>query len=265
MENSEGRGTASRPSSFASRKARGEVPVSRHLKGKEHGYDARNYHQNVHQRGIQALRSFDCPVCESKNTVRIDLNSRLHEGTVRCTYCMSLRPIPSDLPYPYTTRYIPSLENKADVFFKFSEKYQSLLQEQGVEVVLNTGGGVSSNSPHYSGGVGEGGGEEGDGLLGGLDVVMEDDGGNPQSHSSHPSGRARSGSRGSDGDREYPIDFSGSRGNSEERKRPRLESSDTTQQGAATGASTDVSLNVNDEGDNNADEVDVAAFFDDSD
>ncbi|KPA75306.1 hypothetical protein ABB37_08605 [Leptomonas pyrrhocoris] len=123
---------AQRRSSFASRKARGEqggtAPTSKNEKS--HGFDARHYHQNANRHGIHALRTFDCPVCDSKNTIRVDLNSSLREGTVRCTYCMSLRPIPEDMPYPYSTSFVPSLENKADVFFKFNEMYNALLQKQ---------------------------------------------------------------------------------------------------------------------------------------
>lgn len=123
---------APRRGSFASRKARGEQGSSApaNTKNKSHGYDARFYHQNANTHGIQALRTFDCPVCESKNTIRIDLHPRLSQGTVRCTYCMSLRPVPEDLPYPHVTSYVPSLENKADVFFKFNEKYTALQQQQ---------------------------------------------------------------------------------------------------------------------------------------
>jgi transcription elongation factor Elf1 len=129
-------GTSGRPAqrrgNFASRKARGEngSTVDGSKKEKVHGFDARNYHQNANTHGIHALRTFDCPVCDSKNTIRVDLNTRLREGTVRCTYCMSLRPVPEDLPYPYSTSFVPSLENKADVFFKFNEMYTALLRKQ---------------------------------------------------------------------------------------------------------------------------------------
>ncbi|KPI86709.1 hypothetical protein ABL78_4225 [Leptomonas seymouri] len=121
-----------RRGSFASRKARGEQGGATARSGKEkaHGFDARYYHQNANRHGIHTLRTFDCPVCDSKSTIRVDLNPRLREGTVRCTYCMSLRPIPEDLPYPYSAPFIPSLENKADVFFKFNEMYTALLQRQ---------------------------------------------------------------------------------------------------------------------------------------
>lgn len=52
-----------------------------------------------------------------------------HLATVKCIYCIALKPRPVDLPYPYTTEYVPRLENKADAFFRFNEAYQKLLQE----------------------------------------------------------------------------------------------------------------------------------------
>ncbi|ESL09596.1 hypothetical protein TRSC58_02681 [Trypanosoma rangeli SC58] len=39
---------------------------------------------------------------------------------------MSLRPRPLDLPYPFSTSFVPKLENRADVFFKFNELYRGL-------------------------------------------------------------------------------------------------------------------------------------------
>ncbi|GET88148.1 hypothetical protein, conserved [Leishmania tarentolae] len=125
-----------RRGSFASRKARGETGGSKSSsKNKEHSYDARRYHQNANTHGIHALRTFDCPVCESKNTIRVTLNPRLSQGTVSCTYCCSLRPVPPDLPYPSVQTFVPSLENKADVFFRFNEQYAALLRQHESEPV----------------------------------------------------------------------------------------------------------------------------------
>lgn len=180
---------AKRGSSFASRKARGEqggLAAKNGKREKNHGYDARNYHQNANRHGIRALRIFDCPVCDSKNTIRVDLNARLGEGTVRCTYCMSLRPIPEDLPYPYTTKFIPTLENKADVFFRFSEKYNELLEQQQKEqedrsAGLSTsgggesGGGARKRPRDGDDGASDGGGDgEGGDLLSGLSFLPTD-------------------------------------------------------------------------------------------
>ncbi|CAJ1023545.1 Transcription elongation factor Elf1 like, putative [Leishmania lindenbergi] len=144
-------GIEPRRGNFASRKARGETggcktSASRSSgKNKEHSYDARRYHQNANRHGIHALRTFDCPVCDSKNTIRVTLNPRLGQGTVTCTYCCSLRPVPTDLPYPSVQAFVPSLENKADVFFRFNEQYAELLQ-------LHMGGNVggSSGPPSHS-------------------------------------------------------------------------------------------------------------------
>ncbi|KAG5480010.1 hypothetical protein LSCM1_06430 [Leishmania martiniquensis] len=120
-------GAPPRRGNFASRKARGETGG---VKGssKEHHYDARRYHQNANTHGIHALRTFDCPVCDAKNTIRVTLNPRLRQGTVWCTYCCSLKPVPPDLPYPSVQAFVPSLENKADVFFRFNEQYAALLR-----------------------------------------------------------------------------------------------------------------------------------------
>ncbi|ORC89002.1 RNA editing complex protein MP90 [Trypanosoma theileri] len=79
-----------------------------------------------YQRSLQCLTTFDCPVCRMSNSVRVDLNTKEREAVVRCTYCMSLRPRPVDLPYPYTTPFVPKLENRADVFFKFNELYRGI-------------------------------------------------------------------------------------------------------------------------------------------
>ncbi|CBZ26656.1 conserved hypothetical protein [Leishmania mexicana MHOM/GT/2001/U1103] len=126
-----------RRGNFASRKARGETGGSKSSssKNKEHSYDARRYHQNANTHGIHALRTFDCPVCDSKNTIRVTLNPRLGQGTVCCTYCCSLRPVPPDLPYPSVQSFVPSLENKADVFFRFNEQYAALLRQHESEQV----------------------------------------------------------------------------------------------------------------------------------
>ncbi|KAG5480725.1 hypothetical protein CUR178_05860 [Leishmania enriettii] len=120
-----------RRGNFASRKARGEtggVKSNSTSESKKHNYDARRYHQNANTHGIHALRTFDCPVCDSKNTIRVTLNPRLRQGTVWCTYCCSLKPVPPDLPYPSAQVFVPSLENKADVFFRFNEQYAALLR-----------------------------------------------------------------------------------------------------------------------------------------
>ncbi|KEG11704.1 RNA editing complex protein MP90, partial [Trypanosoma grayi] len=78
------------------------------------------------QRSLQCLTTFDCPVCRLKNSVRVDLHAKERQAVVRCTYCMSVCPRPRDLPYPYSASYVPKLENRADVFFKFNELYRSL-------------------------------------------------------------------------------------------------------------------------------------------
>ncbi|AYU78369.1 hypothetical protein, conserved [Leishmania donovani] len=133
-----------RRGNFASRKARGETGGSKSSsssrKSKEHSYDARRYHQNANTHGIHALRTFDCPVCDSRNTIRVTLNPRLGQGTVCCTYCCSLRPAPPDLPYPSVQNFVPSLENKADVFFRFNEQYAALLRQHENERVGESAG-----------------------------------------------------------------------------------------------------------------------------
>ncbi|EKF30167.1 hypothetical protein MOQ_006027 [Trypanosoma cruzi marinkellei] len=78
------------------------------------------------QRSLHCLTTFDCPVCCMKNTVRVDLSVKERNAVVRCTYCMSLRPRPVELPYPFLTPFVPKLENRADVFFKFNELYRGL-------------------------------------------------------------------------------------------------------------------------------------------
>ncbi|KAK7195567.1 Transcription elongation factor 1 domain-containing protein [Novymonas esmeraldas] len=142
-----------RRGSFASRKARGEVgggggaPKSSRT-AKEHNYDATRYHQNANRHGIRALRTFDCPVCDSKNTIRVTLTPRLGQGTVTCTYCALLRPVPVDLPYPSVQKFVPSLENKADVFFRFHEQYAALLRQHADadQVPLTTAHSSSSSA-----------------------------------------------------------------------------------------------------------------------
>lgn len=48
---------------------------------------------------------------------------------VKCGVCMSLQPPPEDLPYPYETSYIPRLENKADVFFRFQDAFERIAKQ----------------------------------------------------------------------------------------------------------------------------------------
>ncbi|KAG5506453.1 hypothetical protein JKF63_05956 [Porcisia hertigi] len=142
-------GARPRRGQFASRKARGETggggASSDSKKNKEHSFDARRYHQNANTHGIHALRTFDCPVCDSKNTIRVTLSPRLRQGTVSCTYCCSLRPVPPDLPYPSVQTFVPSLENKADVFFRFNEQYTALLRLDSGEHV----GGPAGSDSHW--------------------------------------------------------------------------------------------------------------------
>ncbi|TPP49911.1 Transcription elongation factor Elf1 like family protein [Leishmania donovani] len=75
-----------------------------------------------------------------QNTIRVTLNPRLGQGTVCCTYCCSLRPAPPDLPYPSVQNFVPSLENKADVFFRFNEQYAALLRQHENERVGESAG-----------------------------------------------------------------------------------------------------------------------------
>eukprot|EP00796_Vickermania_ingenoplastis_P005726 gene5726-4087_t len=96
---------------------------------KEHGYDARNFHQNANRREIRSLVKFNCPVCQCKNTAVVHMESRKMLATVRCGVCMMLQPPPDDLPYPYQTSYVPSLENKADIFFRFLDAYERIAKQ----------------------------------------------------------------------------------------------------------------------------------------
>ncbi|RNF07397.1 RNA editing complex protein MP90 [Trypanosoma rangeli] len=100
-------------------------------KGAKKESDDRKRHQQFaaaakQPRSLQCLTTFDCPVCRLRNSVRVDLNTKERQAVVRCTYCMSLRPRPLDLPYPFSTPFVPKLENRADVFFKFNELYRGL-------------------------------------------------------------------------------------------------------------------------------------------
>ncbi|RNF26687.1 RNA editing complex protein MP90 [Trypanosoma conorhini] len=100
-------------------------------KGAKKESDDRKRHQQFaaaakQSRSLQCLTTFDCPVCRLRNSVKVDLNTKERQAVVRCTYCMSLRPRPLDLPYPFSTSFVPRLENRADVFFKFNELYRGL-------------------------------------------------------------------------------------------------------------------------------------------
>ncbi|KAH9601112.1 Transcription elongation factor 1 [Trypanosoma melophagium] len=99
-----------------------------------------------YQRSLQCLTTFDCPVCRMVNSVRVDLNTKEREAVVRCTYCMSLRPRPVDLPYPFTTPFVPKLENRADVFFKFNELYRGIEKNAHPSVTIATTGGEGSDN-----------------------------------------------------------------------------------------------------------------------
>ncbi|CCW60778.1 unnamed protein product [Phytomonas sp. EM1] len=76
---------------------------------------------------FQPLVHFDCPVCGCRNTVHVELDARQRVALVKCTHCLSLKPRPAELPFPYATPFVPRLENKADAFFRFSEAYRKLL------------------------------------------------------------------------------------------------------------------------------------------
>lgn len=104
---------------------------------KEHGFDARKYHQNANRREIKSLVKFDCPVCRSKNTAIVQLDSKRRVAIVKCGVCLSLQPTPEDLPYPYETPFVPTLENKADVFFRFLDAFErlELLQSGGSDAM----------------------------------------------------------------------------------------------------------------------------------
>lgn len=133
----------------------------------EHAFDARNYHQNANRHGIIALTKFDCPVCQCKNTVVVEPDNVKRQAVVKCVYCMALKPRPAELPYPFTTKYVPRLENRADAFFRFNERYRKLL--------LDAGGGGCGGAARAEEGVdgGSGGGSLlSGGLLGGLDEVL---------------------------------------------------------------------------------------------
>ncbi|KAF8285383.1 Transcription elongation factor 1 domain-containing protein [Trypanosoma cruzi] len=119
-----------------------------------------------HQRSLHCLTKFDCPVCCMKNTVRVDLSTKEQNAVVRCTYCVSLRPRPAELPYPFLTSFVPRLENRADVFFKFNELYRGLAVEAdpsgkmhkvhddtGVGENYTAGGVLSISSSHWTSGV----------------------------------------------------------------------------------------------------------------
>lgn len=99
--------------------------------GKDHGYDTRNFHQNANRREIRSLVRFDCPVCKCKNTCIVQLESVKRLATVKCGVCLSLQPPPDDLPYPYQTSFVPHLENKADVFFRFQDELERLMKSAG--------------------------------------------------------------------------------------------------------------------------------------
>ncbi|CBH08900.1 hypothetical protein, conserved [Trypanosoma brucei gambiense DAL972] len=86
------------------------------------------------KRSLQCLKKFTCPVCRMKGAVRIDVNAKEQQAVVSCSYCMQLKPRPIDLPYPFTTSFLPKLQNRADVFFEFNELYRRLqLQANSIE------------------------------------------------------------------------------------------------------------------------------------
>lgn len=129
---------------FITRKMSGKPTLSKHRtafarnkakKGtaagsvKSHGYDARNYHQNAHRREIRSLVKFDCPVCRCKGTTIVQFDRKNRIAVVKCGVCLSLDPIPEDLPYPYHTSFVPELENRADVFFRFQEAFFALVKQ----------------------------------------------------------------------------------------------------------------------------------------
>lgn len=123
---------------------------------KEHGFDARQFHQNANRKEIKSLVKFKCPVCGSKNSITVHMEQKRGIATVKCGVCLSFQPPPPDLPYPYETRFVPSLENKADVFFRFLDAFERISlqnKEQGISEFYTVF--PSSCSPH----VGEEGGE----------------------------------------------------------------------------------------------------------
>lgn len=140
--------------SFARTKAKKSIPTVPNGTGgtssfsqlKEHGFDARKYHQNANRREIKSLVKFDCPVCRSKNTAIVQLDNKRRVAIVKCGVCLSLEPIPEDLPYPYETPFVPTLENKADVFFRFLDAFErlDLMQNEGRDAMANGDDGYDS-------------------------------------------------------------------------------------------------------------------------
>lgn len=109
--------------------------------------DARSFHQNANRREIRALVRFDCPVCSTKNTTVVHCDSKRRIATVKCGVCLSIQPTPEDLPYPYETSYVPELEKKADIFFRFLDAYESIAKKAKSLAAPFEGGIEFANSP----------------------------------------------------------------------------------------------------------------------
>nr|CCC89335.1 conserved hypothetical protein [Trypanosoma congolense IL3000] len=102
-------------------------------------------------RSWQCLKKFNCPVCRMKGSVRVEVNCKEAQAVVNCIYCIQLVPRPVDLPYPFTTSFVPRLENRADVFFKFNELYRGL--EQQAASLDATGNALQGDVKSHEGGV----------------------------------------------------------------------------------------------------------------
>ncbi|KAG8343252.1 Transcription elongation factor 1 domain [Trypanosoma vivax] len=103
--------------------------LQRNAKKDSHGVGhdfAQNMSSKFQLRSLHCLTKFNCPVCHVQGSVKVDLNTRERQAIVTCRYCLSVQPKPQELPYPYVTSFVPRLENRADVFFKFNELYRNL-------------------------------------------------------------------------------------------------------------------------------------------
>ena len=76
--------------------------------------------------------AFNCPLCDAKSSVIIKLHTASKTATVRCRVCNQPNPV-------FETTFVPHLEKKVDVFFKY---FEDIRQQDQVNLIRS---GVQTN------------------------------------------------------------------------------------------------------------------------